>query len=310
MTAVLRCAVDAYAFAMPADDVRHVTRADQLRADDSSDGRVGALTLGGQQVPVFDLGAVLGLRAAHVRADGDQHIAVTAEGGRLAGWLVDRLTRDLASSQSRIAALPQVIGGTARRWFSGVVVSADRDAILLIDPTQIDPHSTQLPSRQEPSQVFSTPAIAIESPREPVAVVFSTAALPSTDADRFALSGRQIAAIVQPGHAIAVPGAASHVRGLTIWRNVVVPVIDFRDGAPAGDNERWLIARCGGVQHGLIALPISADVVMHRPTPEDRLVSGAQPAAFATGVFTVDGDRVALLDLDALLADTSAAEAA
>ncbi len=62
-----------------------------------------------------------------------------------------------------------------------------------------------------------------------MAVIFSTTVLPRCEARRYALSGRQIAAIVQPTAPIAVPGSARHVTGVTLVARAVVPVIDFRE---------------------------------------------------------------------------------
>jgi chemotaxis signal transduction protein len=300
---LLRCAAGNREFAIRAHEVRHVARADQLRHDEVNDGRVGAVKLGGQQVPVFSMSRVLGLSGDEERVQGDQHIAVTGDPQELVGWLVDRLVREPAH-QVRISALPAFIGGQARRWFCGVVTGPDREPILLIDPRRLNPLSDNTVTTDDPLDTFTPVAGIAGTKAEPVALVFSTAALPPSTASRYALSGRQVAAIVQPSDPITVPGCAAHVAGLTLWRDVVVPILDYRsERRTDGANRRRLIARCStSGKHALVAFAIDPEVVMHRPVIDNRLMPGIPCPPFAHGVFEVDGDQVVLLDLDALVA--------
>jgi chemotaxis signal transduction protein len=300
---LLRCAAGTREFVIRAHEVRHVARADQLRTDDVNDGRVGTVKLGGQQVPVFSMGRVLGLAGHDARVQGDQHIAVTGDPQELVGWLVDRLVREPAH-QVRISALPAFVGGQARRWFSGVVTGSDREPLLLLEPRRLNPLSADTNSNDDASETFTPPAGAAGTKAEPVALVFSTAALPPSTASRYALSGKQVAAIVQPSELITVPGCAAHVAGLTLWRDVVVPILDYRSERQSDSaNRRRLIARCGtSGKHALVAFAIDPEVVMHRPATENRLMPGIPCPPFAHGVFEVDGDQVVLLDLDALVA--------
>ena len=143
-------------------------------------------------------------------------------------------------------------------------------------------------------------------PAEHVVLLFSTPALPSAGSSRFALSGKRIAAITQPIPAIAVPGSAPHVTGVSWWRNAVVPVIDFRGPGDHDDTEerrRCVIAQCGPrLGNTLVAFPVDAELAMHRPSVSDRLVADAQCPPYVSGMFEIDGEVIALLDLDALLA--------
>jgi len=300
---MLRCLVNADEYVIRADEVRHVARADQMRADNATDGRLGALTLGGHNVPVFAMSDALGLaRPDPLRRHGDQHIAVTGEPHDLVGWMVDRVGRTVADG--RVAALPPSIGGRARRWFDGVVTFADSESpLLLIAPHHLNPLNTSV-DHTDTASVFEE-AVVIESPpAQPVALIFSTTVLPSSMARRFALSGRQVAAITQPTAPVAVPGSARHIAGLTMWRNTAVPILDFREepDRASGGEQRQLIARCKS--HGrssLVAFAIESEIAMHRPDAQDRLLSELPPPPFTNGLFEIDGEPVALLDLDALL---------
>jgi chemotaxis signal transduction protein len=283
--------------------VRHVARVDQLRSDDAADGRAGVIKLGGQLVPVFLLRSALGLPDAGASLQGDQHIAVTGDNDALVGWIVDRVTRESDITGMRLVSLPRSIGGNARNWFEGVALCGDGNAILLVNCRQLNPlrrSELTVPDDAADAVIPSTPSNGAQP--EPVALVFSTTALPRSAVDKFAVSGRQVAAIVQPTDFITVPGSAPHITGVTIWRDAVVPIVNFSDASRRENaNRRRLIARCGkSGGHSLIAMSIDADIVMHRPAADNRLLDDVECPRFSTGVFDLNGDRVALLDLDAL----------
>jgi chemotaxis signal transduction protein len=300
---LLRCSAGGTEFAIRASDVRHVARADQLRADEKRDGRAGVIKLGGYLVPVFALHTRLGLPRTVETPEPEQHIAVTGDQEQLVGWLVDRITRDATADAMQIAPLPASIGGDARRWFEGIVVSPDR-SVLLVNTRQLNPLAADAAANMTWAPPFVQLPISDDSRAEPVALLFSTTALPAADTNRYALSARQVAAIIQPTEMIRVPGCAAHVAGVTLWRDVVVPVVDFRRQLQeSAANTRRLIARCGADgRQSLVAFSIDAEIVMHKPAAGDRLLPEASCPPFATGVFNIDGDRVALLDLDALVA--------
>jgi len=297
---LLRCTTGHGEFAIRSRDVRHVARAEQLRVDDAPDGRAGALRLANHTVPVFSLDHALGLSHGRAIAQADHHIAVTGDGSTLVGWLVDKLTREPAP-EVKMAPMPPFIGGHACRWFEGVVTCANADVVLLIDPRELSPLRDHVFAGDRSEPAFLPAVIARPSSADPVALVFSTAAFPASPIDKFALSGRQVAAIVQPTHTIPVPGCASHVSGLTLWRDAVVPVVDYRaDTRVQSANWRRLIARCGTRAQSLVAFAIDDQVVMHRPAADNLPVTDVACPPFASAVFDVNGDRVALLDVDAL----------
>jgi chemotaxis signal transduction protein len=299
---ILCCDVGQERFAFRSRDVRHVERAEYMRADRGDDGRLGTLRLGGQQVPVFGLGDVLGRSSHDDRANApDRHIAITGDRHSLAGWLVDRIARVAQPATGDIAPLPPIVGAQAASWFEGIVWLGEDESALLLAPhhltapaARIDVHGSEA--------AFERQRSAVEP--ESVAVVFSTTVLPAADEFRFALSGRQIAAIVQPTTPITVPGCNDFVDGVTWWRRTAVPVIDFRARADRYGTtyRRRLIVQCGPRQHGsLIAFSIDPGVFMCRPAAEHRLMPAVPCPPFASGVFDVNGEAVALLDLDALL---------
>jgi chemotaxis signal transduction protein len=301
---IVRCTVGSEHYAFRSDDVRHIARVEQMRAEAGAGGHVGSLKMAGQIVPVFSLGRVLSRADDDARAPGSagQHIAVTGQPNELVGWLVDRIARTPLSASSDVVALPDTVGAPATRWFEAVVKAGD-DSLLLLAPQHLNPVAP-VAARRDVTPAFHDAPRRTDNRAEPMALIFSSTALPACDARRYALSGRQVAAIVQPAPAITVPGSAAHVAGVMWWRHAVVPVIDFRD---AGDRRqaahgRCLIAQCGARLHGtLVAFSIEPEVALHRPEADNHVLPELNLPLHALGMFDVSGESVALLDLDALL---------
>jgi chemotaxis signal transduction protein len=292
-------------YALRGADVRQIVRVEKMAGAAGGDGRAGTLDVAGEAVPVFSLGTVLGRPHAAGRPHGaGHHIAVTGEPGELVGWLVDRVARTPLSHGAQVVPLPAVVGPVATAWFEAVVKIGD-SSVLLLAPQCLNPLASGQ-ARSDGTRAFSASAPEIGGSMEHMVLLFSTPALPRCGAPRYALSGRRIAAIVQPLAPIVVPGSAPHVTGVAWWRNAVVPLIDFRGPGDHGDaalRRRLVIARCGTRLDGtLVAFPVDAEIALHRPRPEDRQAAAVPRPAFALGMFDVDGEVVALLDLDALLA--------
>ena len=301
------CSVGDKQYALRGGEVRQIVRVEKMRTVAGSDGSVGTLELAGQPVPVFRLGSVLGRTGAQRNApnSGGHHIAVTGEGSELVGWLVDRVVRTPLSQDAQIVALPAVVGPAATSWFEALV-KVGGTSILLLAPQSLNPLS---PRQPRAGAIRPSAAPAVKKPgdsAEQIALLFSTPALPRCAAPRFALSGRQVAAISQPMSPIPVPGSAPYVSGVAWWRNLVVPVIDFR-GPGEHDDEaqrrRQLIAQCGSrLGNTLVAFAVDAEIALHRPGTGDERAAGVPCPSFAAGVFDIGGEPVALLDLDSLLA--------
>ena len=200
-------------------------------------------------------------------------------------------------------ALPAVVGPAATSWFEALV-KLGGTSILLIAPRYLNP----LSRRRRPDAITPFTA-AVKKPgdsAEQIVLLFSTPALPRCAAPRFALSGRQVASISQPMSPIPVPGSAPYVTGVAWWRNLVVPVIDFR-GPGGHDDEaqrrRQVIAQCGPrLGNTLVAFAVDAEIALHRPGTGDERAAEVPCPSFAAGMFDIGGEPVALLDLDSLLA--------
>ena len=300
---LIGCTVGSRQFAFRASDVLHVSRADKLRGDSGDDGRIGILKMSGQTIPVFRLGRTLGEPANDdVTRDADQHIAVTGRPGELVGWLVDRLARAVVADGTTIMPLPRILGARAAAWFDALVRLGDH-SVLLLAPHRFGPFAAPRIDRCDSTEspAVLTPQVSIA----PMTVLFSTPALPNCTTSRYAISARQMVAIVQDLPQISVPGCAEHVTGVGWWRHTAVPLIDFRnraERAAAGANGRCLLVRCGATLRGtIVALPIDSDVAVHKPASADRNLDATSLPPFVDGAFQVGGDTAALLNLDALL---------
>jgi chemotaxis signal transduction protein len=300
---IVCCTVGDEQYALRSGDVRHIARADELQREAGPRGRVGTLRVGDDAVPVFALGRVL----ERPTAGPGHHIAVTGDRGSLAGWLVDRIVRMALPDSTSVVALPAVLGATAAHWFEALI-AIDDDSVLLLSPALLNQGAGGFARAGAETSVFAAPAGPAGPAPEPLVVIFSTPALPAAAREhaisRYALSARQIAAITQPLPIVTIPGSARHVVGVSWWRQAIVPVIDFRNGTGEyAACSRWLVVQGGHrPAENLMALPIDADVRLHRASSDDRPVPGFPHPPFARGVFGVTNEPVALLDLGALLA--------
>ena len=297
------CWVGERQYAFYDTDVRQIARVEKMRIEPAADGRAGVLDVAGQPVPVFRLGSVLARGSSRSVLTGGHHIAVTGERREQVGWLVDRIARTTLPQDAHVGPLPGLVGPVAASWFESLV-KIGGTSVLLMSPRTLNPRAPRR-TRPEPKSAALT-GRRKGDPTERVVLLFSTPSLPSVGAARFALSGKRIAAITQPMPTIPVPGSAPHVVGVSWWRNAVVPVIDFRgsgDHGEAAERRRLVIAQCGPrLGNTLIALPVDAEIAMHRPDGGDRHAAGSVCPPFVSGMFEIGGELVGLLDLDALLA--------
>jgi len=298
---IVCCTVGGDQYALRGGDVRQISRGEEMTVTPGAGGRVGTIDVSGRPVPVFALGRALGQRGT-LAAASRGHIAVTGASDDAVGWLVDRVVR-LRSTGLSLVPLPPVLGTVAATWFEALVRQND-SLMLLVAPQRLDPGRTSAAQPVSATPVPRTGAAA-GGRNERLVAIFSTPAMPHSEACRFALSARQVAAIVQPFPSIAVPGSGRHVRGVGWWRDAAVTLIDFRpadDASAAASRTRWLVVRCSARLGGAcVAFPIDTDITLHRAGAGDRQVAESTPPAFASGLFAVGGETVALIDIDALL---------
>lgn len=300
---VVCCEVGGERFAFQGADVRFVGRAEQIAGPSSPDGCLGVMPHGGTMCPIYGLASLLGLPAQRVR--GTSHVVVTSGAYGPFGVAVDRAVRIGLAQRFEVLSLPAFVGPKAGRWFGGLLLWADQSCLLL-SPAGLDPAGPAYahPEAFAPARAASAPSRQANAAR--TFVTFTTSALPPCGADRFAISTRHLGAVIRTLPVVSLPGAPGFVTGLSWWQGRAVPLVDFRDGRRVASTSRHLMIRS---QAGACAgLPVDADITLHRPGEDGDHVSVGE-AAFVAGLFAVGEGRVALIDVDALLATEAPAPA-
>jgi chemotaxis signal transduction protein len=286
---VVCCTIGAEQFAVRAADVRLVARVEHMRVAGGPHGQVGVLDQGAVPVPVYNLAVLLDRRAAETR--GAQHVVLLSAGARSIGVIVDRAVRMPGESDAHVMPLPRFVGRRCHGWFGGLLQAGDW-LCLLLSPRGIDPETDHTPAHH------AAPGPGTRRRTEPAAadlvVTFQSAALPRCATARYALCARQVAGVVQALQVMPLPGAPSFVAGLSSWQGAAVPLVDFTG---AQRHSRFLLVR---TQDGCAAIPVEADVALRHASSEHRQVGG-RSAPFITGLFETGDERIALLDVDALV---------
>ena len=302
---LVRCRVAGRAYAFDALDVRFIARSDQVAPGGSDeDGRVGTLR-GREPIPVFSLGGLLHPSDASGES---AHVVITGGGDDRAGWLVDRIMRAPNERTAARLTLPALAGSVARRWFPALLDEDDGEPALVCSPAGIDPRARTAPPLPElPAAPIGLPPLGAG---RGVVALFSSAALPSCGASRYAVAGTRIVSVVQSLPTRPVPGTPSYISAIAPWRGVAIPVLDLSRGAGVPDDTargRHLIVRYGSGSSGTVmAIPIDRDVVLHRASHDDAYLTQPDGAPHGMQLFAVRGEAVALVDLDSLTASYAA----
>ena len=298
----LCCLVGADQYALHGTDVTLVARAEELRAEQHADGRIGSLARRGSDIPVYSLSHLVGgSRDPRVT---DRHIVVTGGDRAPFGLLVDRIVR-AAGAGADLLALPSVVGGAAAKWFGGLLTLQETSCLVLA-PEGLRPGAAA--SVRGAAAIRSRAADPGDSIRS-LALTFSSEALPAVDGvAQFAVSAARVSAVVQSIALVLLPGCDAHIAGLGCWRRSAVAVVDFSAGAIATQlARRFLMMRCDS--GALVALAVDADTSLRRAAPTDlRAAPGC--AEHVRGIFRMDGAAVALLDVDRLASGAVAITAA
>ncbi|MFI5179272.1 MAG: chemotaxis protein CheW [Vicinamibacterales bacterium] len=308
---IVTCVISGAQYALGGRHIREIVRGEHMRRDGRPDDAAGVVTVDGAKIPVHSLASILTRHAGAGEAPqtAGRHIIVTQTSRGAVGWLVDRIARSKLPADTQVTPLPPMLGRPATSWFEGLLRVEDR-SLLLLSPEHLDPRAASAPPDRDECLLMSPPA-RTTVPRGGIpaglVVTFSSPALPRCSAPRYALSARRVAVVVRSLPVCMVPGSARFIVGVTFWRGEALPVIDFRDAADrdaTSDAHRFLVARCGGPMSGTsVAFSVDAEMALHQPTRDDRAADddvGFVPP-FVAGMFDVGGNRLALLDLDALL---------
>ncbi len=300
------CVVGMEQYALAGADIRVVARAEYVKKGAGPANCVGTLRYGAETLPVYSLPGLFG--RAPESSVADRYVIVTRGDGESFGLLVDRIVRTPAGSPA-LLPLPAAAGATPSAWFDGLLRMGDVVSCLVLSPRGIDPLAPAAPRRATPpiAQAAGGRTGAVASG---MVLTFTSAALPSVQAAKYALAADRVGGIVQSLPWIPLPGAAPHIRAVGWWRDHAVPILRFNGehGADVNGSDRFLVARSGGRgRGGFFAFRVGADVALHRATAADRRHAEVERREwFTRGIFSVAGDAVALLDVDAIIAGPGA----
>jgi len=123
---------------------------------------------------------------------------------------------------------------------------------------------------------------------------------------RFALPAEAVLELVVPGSLQTFPSTTPLILGVLVRRGQVVPVVDVSQvvsGRETQHRKFYLIAsRIFGKSREGCAIPVMGDCELIQATPEPR-EEGAP--LYVKGVLPLAGDRVPVLDLDAVFATSA-----
>jgi purine-binding chemotaxis protein CheW len=251
---MIRCNVAGEAYALDANRVQGIQRADRLHPLAGEDGLVGRLSGAGGEVSVYSLARLL--RRPGRRADGTEHVVLVNTGPQPWGLLVDRVSQMGKVPANAVELLPPLVRNPATDYFQEVV-KLEREMLLCLSPERLRPAARPPQPAFEPRTKPGTSGRQAAPANGPMrtrhrsgrqVVLFSTSEpRPEERPVTFGLSITQVAEILDLPAVVAVPGAPTFTVGLVNWRSRAVPVIDLtrRLGLPPsspGKGARLLIS--------------------------------------------------------------------
>jgi chemotaxis signal transduction protein len=241
------------------------------------------------------------------------YLVVVGSGEHSWAMMVDKVSAETTAPQSWIKPLPNVCGNPRTTPFKGVLVAAAEHGderstermTLIIDPDRLHPDVTLM---SEPPTAIRTVALANKSaPSRPAGrfqmLNFIATGKASREFETYiGLSFSQVLEIVDPTELLDAPFSPSFVKGLTLWRDQVTPIIDLAQRLKLppmnAEKTRWAIARA--TPHGdPVGFPIRPGVdVLRLPAPH-RPSSLAFDSNLILGAFQLDDRTLLVPDLAA-----------
>jgi chemotaxis signal transduction protein len=241
------------------------------------------------------------------------YLVVVGSGSRAWAMMVDKVSAETTVPRDWIKPLPSVCGNSRTTPFQGVLVTGteheDERPIermtLVLDPTRLHPDASLV---AEPPTTTRTAPHAPNRPHPTPPGRFQMLnVVASGRANRewetyIGLPFAQVLEIVEPTDLLDAPFSPPFVKGLTLWRDQVTPIIDLarRLNLPPmhAERVRWAIARAtpGGDPVGF---PIRPSVeVLRLPTPH-RPSSLSLDPSLVLGAFQLEDRTLLVPDLAA-----------
>lgn len=290
---IIRCGVGAETYGLDMTWVQSVERVDRVRWNSAGGSPAGWLPERAGDVPVFSLAERLRYHTA-AKSGAQQRIVLLRSAQGAWGLLVDDVSQVTRVALKDVVKFPSFAGAETTDYFAGVL-KASEGLTLLLSPERLHaaassgddatfaavpahetttPYAAAVPRTHMSTPPSSSTPTAVLSRAGGRLVVFSVSEPEAGQRPlAFGLSVSQVLEVLSSPPLLPVPGAPPSVRGLVLWRDSPVPVIDLaaRLGLPSGTNQdqsgRLLIARTA--QRGaLLAFQIRAATRMLRlPAP-------------------------------------------
>lgn len=306
---ILPCQVGGARYGFDLDRIHSIRGRDRLQINPSGDGPVGWL-LDDEELAVFDLAERLHLPLSSV---GGRVIVLHGRSGPFC-LLVDRVQRGFEVSDRDIQRLPGFLGPEVHRLVHGALEHQERP-MLLLDPEGLEPGARLATGRSSQAPANGSGPLPIEPRTDPSAeqpagrlVLFDTRLTASFDRPMtYGLSIRQVVELVDMPSVAPIPGAPPFVRGLVIWRDRPLLVVDLDRRFEWTTRletleERLLVVWSGTGQP--IGLPARSNVHLRSLPLEHRVVKIGpdRPGDPALGLFELERSTLVIPDLS-LFAD-------
>lgn len=289
------------------DDVQDFHESERVRLSKSTEaGAVGHLTRKGGTIPVYSLGARLGV--TQTLSAGKVVIVLKGASGQH-GFAVDAVDQPIDVPDTHYHGMTSIAGTGGFGAIQGVVVH-DGKLWLHLDPRRLQ-GETEEARAAVPVPVRELPAGWRRRAESGSLFVFPLAAVaPSGHEVLFSVSGRQVMEIIEEETIVPVPASPRFVPGLVLWRGRPVPVIDLGEilgwQALPQEKRNILIVRAAGSMDVVafaaagmartLSLPIQHRVL----TGDEMELLSAELKAISTALVDVNGQTVSLLDVDYL----------
>lgn len=319
----LAVSVGEHTFAFEANQVVSVQRGETLEAGLGPIGSLGMIYTRRSEVPVYALAALTGI-TTELRPPDGRVLIMQAERGSLGIW-VDRVLS--VEEEAKLVPVPmtKVLRPEVARWYRGVLAEQHTLETGSAQPmfwlslaalTEPADQTLQLAPAAEQAQGASSQAETSKglenSPAGSQIMVFQpAAALPELFGCRFTISLTQVAEILPNLPVWAVPGMYAPWKGIHLRHGKAVPLLDFAASLGIHSENRLrprgMVCRLAH-QNQYVALEVASDLQVLRlplasePDPDPPPVL----SGLVRGCFRTDFGRLAVLDLDRLVAQSQA----
>jgi chemotaxis signal transduction protein len=308
---LIRCTVGDRSYALELACVRELVHIENLRPGIPRSGVLGWLLRPSGKVPVYS-GRVLFEGSADPELRRGQIILLLELAQQRFGLLVDGTSRVTRVQRGAILPLPALMQDPLAPIFDGVVCIED-ELVLLLAADRLVPGAVPAPDRRSgirlAGQIWPEPVPASRpSNGLQKLIVFEVPGKTRLDVRcRLALSVLQAPEILLPLAPLIVPTAPSFVRGLVVWRNRPLPVLDLarllRLAHDSSETSGRLLLARAPARAEFCTIRIRPEVrieslpLPHRPSTRKLPI----PASLLKGVFERPGEILVLPDLDAIL---------